>query len=1099
MSSSPDPPPVEPIDTALDQQLAEIAAENVSKKVRQATANENPYRWPFELLQNALDGQRPGPEDLVHIDFTYRTDKTLVVSHTGRGFSLRELVRLICGGTTKDFRDPGTVGEFGTGFLATHVLSRRVLLQWVPPTDGSPITDHRKYPSIEIDRSLDDHITHARESQRSLLPPPSRFHDRNYSVWFTYIDVDPDITTEGLHYLQKILPYLYATCEGLGRVSICTPDMSETIFEPGGITEHELDERCILRQLEIIDNSNGTACRALRIGRRPPAAGSLTEDEHCRPRSSFPQPGLLAVVDCGDNDTDPRLRPLDSSIPKLFVTFPISASTFLPFEIILDGRFTAHEERDGIVMDPRDRKLVQEAMSALPAFVEHAVKSGWRDAHKLARLDVLKEVNVTFGRNDDELQFWNETVKTTALALAKRETIKVSARYWVPAKDHDGSSHYASRRIASFLDRSTEVDDASDGRLDYNKLHEVVAAIEGLDLPDIKIAREWTQIARGWQNSGIKLKWLTLPEIAKHIRDKMKGRPGRNAEAGKSVSDLPIGDVKNPFDWLATLFLWESKSRTGPRSVPSVTRPLRTPAARVATMDGFLPNQHGHLVAGDQLRIDKDLPQCLKDIANLVDLDLRAKLLHPEMLKAVDAPGFKGARHFICELLDGELTAQEATRDILKRFRRELRSGAPDASRLLDASDRLIIYFRSTSEQLTTSLKRAIAKCPVATADGKKTYPSPNRPFLAPVSSWRVTWLEDSEWVRNYRDLYREDRILDERYCGTQVLKTLCDAQFVIPAPLYVGKRTAIEPDLLRAISEKRTRVGGLREARFRQIALLPELKRRSKKDTAFAERLLRFALDVASRDRGWSEFRDFERDGAGKPVSLRRATWPFELKDKNQPWIPAPGKRTAREASEESLVEFAEHVLLENIDNAGVVTLLHVLGFREASIRRLEQDSRKKLGRDTEVVVRELLRTKYGLEPEHVDYGYDERVVAPNRELYYLEIKTTTVDHVSLTPKQASTAADHPERFVLCAVDMRHGVPQSLDASQVEPLARVITGIGSKIRGLRDELNLRTDDKRDVYLHFRHPERPDYRVSSAIWKEGISIREWVESLTKDR
>src|SRR5439155_1988667 len=48
----------------------------------------------------------------------------LTFRHNGARFKTREVAHLILHGSTK--RDPRDIGRFGTGFITTHVISRRV-------------------------------------------------------------------------------------------------------------------------------------------------------------------------------------------------------------------------------------------------------------------------------------------------------------------------------------------------------------------------------------------------------------------------------------------------------------------------------------------------------------------------------------------------------------------------------------------------------------------------------------------------------------------------------------------------------------------------------------------------------------------------------------------------------------------------------------------------------------------------------------------------------------------------------------------------------------------------------------------------------------
>lgn len=81
----------------------------------------------------------------------------------------------------------------------------------------------------------------------------------------------------------------------------------------------------------------------------------------------------------------------------------------------------------------------------------------------------------------------------------------------------------------------------------------------------------------------------------------------------------------------------------------------------------------------------------------------------------------------------------------------------------------------------------------------------------------------------------------------------------------------------------------------------------------------------------------------------------------------------------------------------------------------------------------------------------------------YLLEIKATASGEVRLTPSQATTAADEPYRFVLCVVDLR-GVPsERLNGERqppnVEPLARIVTGVGHLTRETCDLIDMASEE----------------------------------------
>ena len=95
---------------------------NEARRIRTRVdqARKSPHaagiRWPFELLQNALDA---GPRD-GRSTVTVRLQDdgtTMLFQHDGAPFALNELAALVSGGSSKDYESETTTGRFGTGFL----------------------------------------------------------------------------------------------------------------------------------------------------------------------------------------------------------------------------------------------------------------------------------------------------------------------------------------------------------------------------------------------------------------------------------------------------------------------------------------------------------------------------------------------------------------------------------------------------------------------------------------------------------------------------------------------------------------------------------------------------------------------------------------------------------------------------------------------------------------------------------------------------------------------------------------------------------------------------------------------------------------------
>ena len=137
----------------------------------------------------------------------------------------------------------------------------------------------------------------------------------------------------------------------------------------------------------------------------------------------------------------------------------------------------------------------------------------------------------------------------------------------------------------------------------------------------------------------------------------------------------------------------------------------------------------------------------------------------------------------------------------------------------------------------------------------------------------------------------------------------------------------------------------------------------------------------------------------------------------------------------------------------------------------------------------------------ELVDWGYDYEVFPDGASFtfevgsYFLEVKATTTRDVRLTPTQANKAWREPERFVLCVVDLYgQQIKEHWEPADIVPWAKMVTRIGGEFEEIHKGVTGFSDTGKPVYL--RNEEMLRYGVSVDLWSQGVSIAEWVHSLS---
>ena len=189
---------------ALNEQQSRSLARRIRMRVDHARKNPHSasIRWPFELLQNALDA---GPRDgrsAVTVRLSRQPTK-IVFEHDGAPFTSQELAALLSGGSSKEYESETTTGRFGTGFLVTHVLAERTRLRGLlhVPT-GCERFD------LTLDRTGDEAtiLDNIRESNQAIRA--ATFVSDPADVWSGVLEYSCNEGDSWLNGLRELKPIL---------------------------------------------------------------------------------------------------------------------------------------------------------------------------------------------------------------------------------------------------------------------------------------------------------------------------------------------------------------------------------------------------------------------------------------------------------------------------------------------------------------------------------------------------------------------------------------------------------------------------------------------------------------------------------------------------------------------------------------------------------------------------------------------------------------------------------------------------------------------------------------------------------------------------
>ncbi|MBJ2126595.1 sacsin N-terminal ATP-binding-like domain-containing protein [Flavobacterium sp. IB48] len=171
-------------------------------------------RWVWELLQNAKD---VAAENGVDVIYELR-DNQIIFSHNGTPFETEHLLAILYKTSTKSLGgDDGTTGKYGTGFVTTHILSRKIVINGVHRGED---LSFRRF-SLDIDRTaaaLDE--SEALEEMRKSLynafqqidkiaeNPSQHISDLFHSFTYSLSISSKKYAISGLEELEKNIPFV---------------------------------------------------------------------------------------------------------------------------------------------------------------------------------------------------------------------------------------------------------------------------------------------------------------------------------------------------------------------------------------------------------------------------------------------------------------------------------------------------------------------------------------------------------------------------------------------------------------------------------------------------------------------------------------------------------------------------------------------------------------------------------------------------------------------------------------------------------------------------------------------------------------------------
>ena len=355
-------------DTAIANKILDMMQDLILKN-----DDNTARRWIWELIQNAKDVS--GSNEMVNIQIDFNeNERYLSFKHDGKCFTTENIVYLISQVSSKERNqspDNGVTGKFGTGFLTTHLLSQKVMVDAYLQDENELL----KKIHILLDRSgetKEEVITAVNESFRQLKE--SKEVDiyvlegtGGFNTCFLY-ELDNrgiEIAKSGLKSFYASIPYVFAFVEKVNSVKV-----NDSLYIERG-------EKGVLGIAEvhtIYVTENGSKNKKY----------ILTYHEE--------KIDLAIPIKAKNNEI--YIDEYSKDVPKLFCTFPLIGTEDFSFPVIVNSAyFNPNDPRSGIYLTDVENKVVDEnknlisqALNAYKNLLNYVAEHHWKQVYNVVHI-----------------------------------------------------------------------------------------------------------------------------------------------------------------------------------------------------------------------------------------------------------------------------------------------------------------------------------------------------------------------------------------------------------------------------------------------------------------------------------------------------------------------------------------------------------------------------------------------------------------------------------------------------------------------------------------------------------------------------------------
>lgn len=330
-------------------------------------------RWIWELIQNAKDVSSNNEMVNIEIDFN-ENERYLSFKHDGRCFTTENIVSLISQVSSKERNqspDNGVTGKFGTGFLTTHLLSQKVVVDAFLQDENEPLKeihillDRSGETKEEVIAAVNESFRQLKESKEIDISVWEKTRGFNTCFLYELDDRGIEIAKKGLKSFYTSIPYVFAFVKKVNSIKV-----NDSLYikrgEKGALGIAEL------HTIYVTENGSKNRIHIL----------TYHEEKIDLAMPIIPKNNEIFI--------DEYLK----DVPKLFCTFPLIGTEDFSFPVIVNSAyFNPNDPRSGIYLTDVESKAVEEnknlisqALNAYKNLLNYVAENHWKQAYNIVRI-----------------------------------------------------------------------------------------------------------------------------------------------------------------------------------------------------------------------------------------------------------------------------------------------------------------------------------------------------------------------------------------------------------------------------------------------------------------------------------------------------------------------------------------------------------------------------------------------------------------------------------------------------------------------------------------------------------------------------------------